>query len=237
MKHPPTADSAKISEIFSSLQGEGTHLGEKHIFIRFEECNIHCGYCDELDKPGTAMSQAEVLEAVSKLEKESGPHSFVSLTGGEPLLYVSFLKPLIKNLKSAGLKIYLETSGLLPRALEEILDDCDVIAMDLKPASVTGERKFLEEHRQFLKIAQSRETFVKMVLSKQIDSGEFDELVDLVREIAPSTPVVLQPLSAEIEGHDDPELMKLLGELQSRAARVLENVRIVPRLHKILKIR
>lgn len=237
MKHPPTADSARISEIFSSLQGEGTHLGEKHLFLRFEECNIHCQYCDELDKQGTPMSLEEVMETVLKLEGESGPHSFVSLTGGEPLLYLSFLKPLMKRLKSQGFKIYLETSGILPRALEEVAADCNVIAMDLKPASVTGERKFLEEHRQFLKIAQSRETFVKMILSKQIDPEEFDELIELVRETAPATPVILQPLSAEIEGHEDPELMTLLGELQSRASRVLEKVRIVPRLHKILKIR
>ncbi|HLD50446.1 MAG TPA: 7-carboxy-7-deazaguanine synthase QueE [bacterium] len=237
MKHPPTADSARISEIFSSLQGEGTRLGERHLFIRFEECNIHCQYCDELDKQGTEMSLEAVMETVLKLEKESGPHSFVSLTGGEPLIYLAFLKPLIKKLKSRGFKIYLETSGILPRALEEVVEDCDVIAMDLKPASVTGERGFLEEHRQFLKIAQSRETFAKMVLSKQIDSVEFDELIELVRETAPATPVVLQPLSAEIEGHEDPELMKLLAGLQNRAGRVLENVRIVPRLHKILKIR
>ena len=183
------------------------------------------------------MSQEDVLAAVSKLEKESGPHSFVSLTGGEPLLYLCFLKPLIKKLKARGFKIYLETSGILPRALEEIVNDCDVIAMDLKPASVTGERSFLEEHRQFLKIAQSRETFAKMVLSKQIDSKEFDELIEMVRETAPETPLILQPLSAEIEGHEDPELMKLLAGLQSRAGRALKKVRIVPRLHKILKIR
>ena len=183
------------------------------------------------------MCGGGVRKKFLKLEKDGGPHSCVSLAGGEPLIYLAFLKPLIKKLKSRGFKIYLETSGILPRALEEVVEDCDVIAMDLKPASVTGERGFLEEHRQFLKIAQSRETFAKMVLSKQIDSVEFDELIELVRETAPATPVVLQPLSAEIEGHEDPELMKLLAGLQNRAGRVLENVRIVPRLHKILKIR
>lgn len=212
-------------------------MGERHLFIRFEECNIHCQYCDELDKVGVEMSLEAVMETVSKLEIESGPHSFVSLTGGEPLIYLSFVKPLIKRLKLQGFKIYLETSGILPRALEEVVSDCDVIAMDLKPASVTGERSFLEEHRQFLKIAQSRETFAKMVLSKQIEFREFDDLIALVREIAPATPVILQPLSAEIEGHEDPELMELLTGLQRRAGLVLKDVRIVPRLHKILKIR
>lgn len=237
MKYPPTANSARISEIFSSLQGEGTRIGERHIFIRFEECNIHCQYCDELDKVGHEMSLEDVMETVLKLEQTDGPHSFVSLTGGEPLIYLQFLKPLIERLKSQNFKIYLETSGILGKAVEEILRDCNVIAMDLKPASVTGEKSFLEEHRQFLKMARWRETFAKIVLSKEINVKEFDDLIQLVRETAPETPVILQPISAEIEGHQDAELMDLLHQLKERAKQSLRDVRIVPRLHKILKIR
>jgi organic radical activating enzyme len=40
----------EISEVFSSLQGEGPYLGVQQIFIRFGRCNMHCGYCDELEK-------------------------------------------------------------------------------------------------------------------------------------------------------------------------------------------
>ena len=47
----------------------------------------------------------------------------------------------------------------------------------------------------------------------------------------------MQPISGEIEGHEDPELMRLLGELQVIGLGILKDVRIVPRLHKILKIR
>ena len=113
MNHPPSASQSRISEIFSSLQGEGTHLGERHLFIRFEECHIHCGYCDELDKPAVAMTLDEVLAEVRQLEKEEGPHAFVSLTGGEPLLYLSFLKPLLMRLKAELFSTYLETNGVL----------------------------------------------------------------------------------------------------------------------------
>jgi len=59
MKFPPTKNEARISEIFSSIQGEGPHSGEKHIFVRFEECHMHCVYCDELDKVGRSMTQSE----------------------------------------------------------------------------------------------------------------------------------------------------------------------------------
>lgn len=236
MQYPPTAKECRISEIFSSLQGEGTRLGERHLFIRFEECHIQCTYCDE-EKPGRPMLQAEVLEAVRHLEKNEGPHSFISLTGGEPLLYAEFLKPLLPKLKVAGFKIYLETNGILWRALEEVLGWCDCIAMDMKPASVTGEKNFFEEHRRFLKIARAKETFIKIVVSKEVDAGEFEKLADIVAQTAPEAPVILQPVSAETEGHDDPELMEILNDLQRRASGRKLNVRIVPRFHKILKIR
>ena len=173
-----------VSEIFSSLQGEGTHLGERHLFVRFESCNIHCEYCDELGKPGYDFDLDSIVESLKKLDQESGSHSYVSLTGGEPLLYVSFLKPLIPRLKEIGLKIYLETNGILWKALEQVIALTDVVAMDVKPASVTKEKSFLEEHESFLKIARQKETFIKMVCSKEIDLNEFRELCTMIGRVS-----------------------------------------------------
>jgi len=244
MQYPPTSHEARISEIFSSLQGEGISLGQRHLFIRFEECHIHCEYCDELDKPARAMTLDEVMASVLQLEKEEGPHAYASLTGGEPLLYLNFLKPLLLRLKAQGFRTYLETNGILWQALGEVIGWCDLIAMDLKPASVTKERNFLAEHRRFLELARTREVFIKIVLSREIDVPEFQTLIQLVRDVAPKTPVILQPVSPprvvsgdELEGHEDPELMSLLGELHRMAARMIPDVRITPRLHRILKIR
>lgn len=251
MNYPPTSHEARISEIFSSLQGEGTHLGEHHLFIRFEECHIHCEYCDELTKPARAMRLEAVLQEVVRLEKEEGPHSFVSLTGGEPLLYRAFLEPLLLRLKALGFRTYLETNGILWQALESVIGWCDVIAMDLKPSSVTKEKSFLEEHSRFLEIAQAKEVFIKIVLSKEIEVQEFQTLIQMVQRVAPKTPVILQPVSPPsvvagtvspwgtegLEGHEDSELMFLLAELQRLASRLIPDVRIIPRLHRILKIR
>ncbi|HTL47044.1 MAG TPA: 7-carboxy-7-deazaguanine synthase QueE [Verrucomicrobiae bacterium] len=239
MQFPPTAEKARISEIFSSLQGEGVHVGERHIFIRFEECHIHCRYCDELGKPAMEWEIGRVMAEVKRLEKEEGPHTFVSLTGGEPLLYLRFVRPLMERLKREGFRVYLETDGILWPALEQVAGLCDCIAMDLKPSSVTGEKNFDTEHEEFLKTALSsgKETFIKIVLSKEIKISEFENQVNLVARLAPAMPVILQPISAEIEGHEDADLMKLLGELQTLASRKLSSVRIVPRLHRILNIR
>lgn len=237
MKFPPTATTARISEVFSSLQGEGTHLGERHLFIRFEECNIHCGYCDEIHKKGHEISLSDLMKQVLQLEKESGPHSFVSLTGGEPLLYQTFLKPLLVLLKENGFRTYLETNGILWKAFDEVMDWCDCIAMDMKTASVTKDRNYDEDHRRFLKRAIRRECFIKIVISKEINVAEFQQQIKIIEETAPAAPLLLMPLSAEIEGHEDPALMEIMGGLQRLAASSLKDVRIVPRLHRILNIK
>jgi organic radical activating enzyme len=162
----------------------------------------------------------------------------VSLTGGEPLLYLHFLAPLLLRLKAQGFRTYLETNGILWRALGEVIGWCDLIAMDLKPASVTKERSLLSEHRKFLEIAKTKGMFIKMIVSRELNVSEFQELVGLVRDIAPSTPVILQPISkSDSEGHEDPELMSFLAELQRMALRMIPDVRVTPRLHRILKIR
>ena len=38
--------TAYISEIFSSIQGEGLYIGERQLFIRFCGCNLKCDFCD-----------------------------------------------------------------------------------------------------------------------------------------------------------------------------------------------
>ena len=212
-------------------------MGERHIFVRFESCNIHCEYCDELGKPGYGFDLNAATESIERLETEKGPHAYVSLTGGEPLLYLPFIKPLMIRLKAHLLGTYLETNGILWRALDQVIGWTDVVAMDVKPASVTKERSFIREHEEFLKIAVQKETFIKMVCSKEIDLGEFQELCAMIARVDRHVPLILQPVSAEIEGHEDPELMRLLGELQTIGAGMLTSVRIVPRLHKILNIR
>ncbi|HXQ24039.1 MAG TPA: hypothetical protein VN812_20325, partial [Candidatus Acidoferrales bacterium] len=38
-----------LSEIFASFQGEGAHVGRRHLFVRLAGCNMRCRYCDTPD--------------------------------------------------------------------------------------------------------------------------------------------------------------------------------------------
>ena len=237
MKYPPSFERARITEIFSSLQGEGPRMGERHIFIRFEACHMACAYCDETEKKAREMSLADILKEMTKLERKSGPHTCVSLTGGEPLLYADFLKLLCSALKKRKFRILLETSGVLWRQLSRVLGACDVIAMDLKLPSVTRQKEFLEEHRKFLKLAKRKEIYIKVVVSKKVDIREYDKHLRMVAQVAPHTPVFLQPMSRGKRVYPDPALMRLLDKLQRTGAKRLPDVRVGIQLQKLMNIR
>ena len=237
MKYPPFFEQARITEIFSSLQGEGARMGERHIFIRFEACHLACVYCDETGKKAREMSVADVLKEVAELERKAGPHACVSLTGGEPLLYTDFLKVLCPALKNGKRRVLLETNGVLWRQLSEVIGVCDVIAMDLKLPSVTRQKGFFGEHRKFLALAKKKEIYIKIVISKGIDLREYEKHLRMVAQVAPRAPVFLQPMSRGKRVYPDPALMRLLDKLQRIGVKRLSDVRVGIQLQKLMHIR
>ena len=230
----------EISEIFSSLQGEGPYLGVKQVFVRFGRCNMHCVYCDELEKMReekfSVYSLEQVLGEIRDLEKGKGAHHSVSLTGGEPLFYTPFLLSLLPRLKEKGMTTYLETNGTLPSRLKEIIRWCDIIAMDLKPSSSTGDRNFDSEHAEFLKIALEKEVFTKVVVTPSPKLEEIRDCVRLVKSVNARLPFIFQPLSDPI-GINSASLQLIENSYFAEAKKELFDVRVIPQMHKIWGVR
>ncbi len=100
----------RVTEIFFSIQGEGTRAGRPCVLVRFTGCDLRCGYCDTpyAFHGGREMSRPEILEAVA-----AHPCRFVLLTGGEPMLQKE-LPELARQLLGRGYEVAVETHGQLP---------------------------------------------------------------------------------------------------------------------------
>jgi 7-carboxy-7-deazaguanine synthase len=118
-----------ITEIFKSIQGEGTRAGLPCIFVRLTGCNLRCVWCDTAYafRGGTKYSVDEIVEKVRSLACEGETRvSLVEITGGEPLLQPE-TPALAEKLLAEGYTVMIETSGerfvdVLPREVIKIVD-------------------------------------------------------------------------------------------------------------------
>ncbi len=237
VKVKDTEPKAEISEVFTSIQGEGPFLGQRHLFVRFSGCNLNCTYCDEKDKEKTlgCLSIDTLLERIANLKEKKGPVSYIAITGGEPLLQVNYLKALLPELKRQGERIYLETNGTLPDELKEVILWIGVISMDIKLPSATGE-DIWRKHERFLKISDIRDVLVKVVVEIASGEEEFRRAVEIVRRVNHRIPLVIQP-AWPLPAKGDRSIFLKLERFQALALQELEDVRIIPQVHKLMGLR
>jgi len=230
--------TARIIEIFASIQGEGVYLGQSHLFVRFWDCNMACRYCDTEYKGAYQEFTVEALvdEVRERLDQE-GPFHAVSLTGGEPLLWVDFLIQALPELKALGTTTYLETNGTLPEALEAVLPWVDIVAMDWKPPTATGDEPQWALHEAFLQIALkgAADTFIKLILTAETSEADFGEALERIARISSDVPVVLQPVTPHgpVKTSPSPEQ---IAYWQGAARKRFSNVQVLPQIHKILGV-
>ena len=221
---------ARIAEIFESVQGEGLYLGEKQIFVRFFNCNLSCIYCDtKLDR----FTEYEPGELFEEIKLYHDKYHSISFTGGEPLLYLDFLKEILKLTSACGHKHYLETNGTLFSELEQLIDRIDIIAMDLKFPSSSGMGNLWHLHRKFLKIAARKEVFLKAIISQATYEDDLREALVLIKEISPSSVLVLQPNSYE----NQIVLHEKLLNFKEIASKEGVTVCVIPQIHKIMGLK
>ena len=230
-----TAVTGSILEIFASRQGEGVCVGDAQTFVRFGGCNLACDYCDTPESiPAHSGKSWTLPQVAARIDALDGGRagSVVSLTGGEPLVQISFLERCIPALRSTGRRIYLETNGALPEALERVVDGCDWIAMDLKPPSAVRQDLW-EAHRWFLKIGESK-IFVKLILTDSTREEELRRALELIASVSPRTPLILQPATPHGRAGTIP--LPRLASWWNLAARRLTDVRILPQVHRLWDI-
>jgi organic radical activating enzyme len=246
-------NAAIVDEVFASVQGEGPSVGQRHLFVRFVGCDLRCRYCDT---PAAAMAPSAGMEhpcqaqlSPDRFEREPvrnpldqetltglcerlvvpGPSKpVVSLTGGEPLLQAAFLAVWLPRIRKT-FRIHLETSGVHHTAMSDLRGLVDVVSMDLKLPSSTGQGPRWNEHRRFLRAAEGIETVLKVIVTNDMSDTDLLEAVRLAAEERRDAPFILQPCS----GDRAPSGAALVA-LQRRALAILPDVRVIPQAHRVL---
>jgi len=219
----------EIAEIFKSIQGEGIYVGIPQVFIRFYGCSFGCSFCDTRLNSYEEMSPLELLKKVNSLNKGI---NCLSITGGEPLEQIDFLREFLILAKKENFKIHLETNGIFYNELNSIIDSVDIIAMDIKLPSSTGKEPFWEKHEKFLDIAEAKDLLVKIVICLSTIQEDLFKAMDLLTK-RKKIPLVLQPNTFELSE----KLWDKIFQFQNIALKYLSDVRIIPQVHKLVRIR
>jgi 7-carboxy-7-deazaguanine synthase len=236
-----------VSEIFVSFQGEGAQVGYRHLFIRLAGCNLRCSYCDtpdSLERTATytvsanggppqvernPVSAPDLANLITLLLKREALIDALALTGGEPLAQSEFLRAVLETGRFP-VPVLLETNGVLPQRLREVLPLVSIISMDIKLPSNAGEGTFWDEHAEFLRLARAKDLSVKILVDRTTADEDVAHAASLVVAIGPDIPVFMQPIvdPAGIQLIDAEHLMRLYLV----ARQYLTSIRVLPQTHK-----
>jgi 7-carboxy-7-deazaguanine synthase len=163
-------DKLPVMEHFYTLQGEGFHQGRAAYFIRLGGCDVGCVWCDVKDSwDGGKHPLLTVDHLIAEVKKT--PAEIVVITGGEPLMHS--LDHLTRQLKQAGLKTNIETSGAYP-----LSGTWDWICVSPK--------KFKAPLPEILPLANELKTVV-------FNKSDFDWAEKFAALVSPSCKLYLQP--------------------------------------------
>jgi 7-carboxy-7-deazaguanine synthase len=97
----------KINDIFYSVQGEGLHVGQACLFVRFFGCNLTCSFCDTKVSDFVELSEQDIFNSINAV-----PDIPIVITGGEPLLNLKEVHNIVDEFSyMAGRDIIIETNG------------------------------------------------------------------------------------------------------------------------------
>ncbi|MDW7759618.1 MAG: 7-carboxy-7-deazaguanine synthase QueE [Acidobacteriota bacterium] len=204
----PRPSILKISEVFTSVQGEGLRQGQPTIFVRLAGCNLRCAFCDTKYawKEGKDREVGDIMAQIEGLRRNF-PADWICLTGGEPFL--QNIGPLARRLRKAGLPIQIETNGTLYRRIP-----FDWLTISPKPPRYAVRSEWTRRARE-----------VKLVAGRSLS---FDVLRDVRAAFPAATPVLIQPQSCAAWS-----ARKAFRLLEHALAEGLPNIRLSSQLHKI----
>jgi 7-carboxy-7-deazaguanine synthase len=234
----------KLSEIFTSIEGEGILFGTKTMFVRLAGCPLNCHWCDTPYALPLESGSDHSIDEVKQLILEGLYHNTykVNFTGGEPLVQHQAVIELAKFVRRKGIKTYLESACYDSVRFAKVLPQIDIVKVEfkLRDSKVIDEKHYaslLQNEKECLNLAigSGKTTYVKVIVTNSSSLKEFKELVHEVFRIAKPAEIagfIIQP-SHKV---DEPTLNVLFG-FYDAVYPLYDQVRVVPQLHKVIGVR
>jgi 7-carboxy-7-deazaguanine synthase len=193
----------RVNEIFLSVQGEGIHVGERTVFLRFYGCPLRCVWCDQPEALAhTGVGRFETMSAEEVRDRLAGFPAVrrLCLTGGEPVIAAkASLLWLLEDRRAAGWWSSIETSGA--RVVEELFEAVDfwtVAPKGRSAATFEGDpvAAQLPTLRRYAALPAERRQF-KFVIQ---GPGDVEDAVRILGALDYRGAVVLQPEHGSGEG-------------------------------------
>lgn len=177
----------RISEIFTSIQGEGPLQGTVSHFIRFAGCSLRCPWCDQ--KEAWEDGEEWAIEDIVKEIENKGKFATITITGGEPFEQVDGLLTLLDALRNYGQPISIETNGLYYDP---------IIANHAALTNIVVSPKL---HTNWIKVVQNWLRNKKPVIFKFVitDKRDIKPVVDHILYIKPNCRVYLNPVDNNVD--------------------------------------
>ncbi len=180
--------SLRITEVFTSLQGEALTSGLPTTFVRLTGCPLRCVYCDS-EYAFNGGTQRSIDDLVGEVLDTCV--SRVCVTGGEPLAQPNCWA-LLQRLCDAGFEVSLETSGAVDI---NGIDERVSIVLDLKtPGSGESSRNLLTN----LALIQPKDQ-IKVVVTSDDDFRWFELFCDHNPAVFQAGVVWISPSYDEID--------------------------------------
>lgn len=219
----------RLTEIFHSIQGEGSTVGLPTTFVRFTGCSLRCSWCDTTYSfyGGQDWSVEGVLDRLAPIKTKR-----VCITGGEPLDQPEAALALMDALLRRGYFVVLETSGSIDVGPADKLEPRDMlqVSMDVKCPSSNMQKRNLWSNLPLLRAHDQ----LKFVLS---DRRDYEYARDVLRQHPVKAQVLLQPMWPSPDPVAPTKVEGQKADLASVAAWVLEDgldARVGTQLHKVI---
>lgn len=222
----------RIHSIFESISGEAgpvINQGAWTTFIRTQECNCQCSYCDTKDalKPGGGM-ELSIAHIINHVFTKN-----VLVTGGEPLIWEE-MPQLLDLLAMRGHIVQVETNGTqwpLPRLggvgyAVDIKCPCSGMQDSMPSPKDLRSTLILEQH-------QTQPIDFKFVVKDMEDIAFASKYIAEIFPRAANSRFIFSPMNAET----NPELIQtIIKTMQQVDSAVMDRLIISLQLHKILNL-